>query len=450
MKKIFFFICVVCVFVACKDDHSDVRPGLWTAQDMIETFPGDTVLVTGQVSNYIGLSSVSIDCDAWNIHQTYSLDGKHAKVYDFNYRLPVPADAQFDQVLRITVTDTEGTENKKTIPLVFLPDTGAPEDLSDMVWQVAVDFDPVTGSAVYPLAIPVSDSRGLKQATLSIASLDYTETIALNGKNDVIRKDLVLPSVGNYDMQIIIENVSGNKTEVWHQFVVMLAEEEDPISDYTLMWVVNASENAEDYLDGYYSPMSRKDAYQYEGKIYADHDGYQLYIVPTKTMDGDIFGSSPYVSSKLMNKRDYVVPVTVPTAGYYGIWIDIQAHTYSLWALDTSASYTGSLTFSGCGFNDFGDWGTPGTEMTRNGFRYTQTVNQNGAYAGTRQYYAARVSDWGYILRYWSDPVYGCGWWEDTAGGGGSVGSYTSDYDGPVEVTFDTAILWGTVKKVNN
>lgn len=436
----------MCVFVACKDDHSDIRPGLWTAQDMIETFPGDTVLVAGQVSNYIGLSSVSIDCDAWNIHQIYYLDGKDAKVFDFNYSLPVPADAQFDQVLRITVTDTKGSENKKSIPLVFLPDTSTPAVESELTWQLAVDYDPAKGCAVYPLAIPVSDSRGLKQASLTIASLDYSETIALSGKNDVIRKDLVLPTVGNYDMQIVIENVSGNKTDVWHQFVVMLAEEEDPISDYTLMWVVNASENPEDYLDGYYSPMARRDAYQYEGKIYADHDGYQLYIVPTKTMDKDIFGASPYVASKLMNKAGYVVPITIDKAGYYGLWIDINAHTFSTWSLDTSGAYTGSLTLSGCGFSDFGDWGTPSTEMTRNGFRYTQTVNQNGAYADTRQYYAARVSDWGYILRYWSDPVYGCGWWEDTAGSGGSVGSYTSDYDGPVEVTFDTAILWGTVK----
>jgi hypothetical protein len=165
-------------------------------------------------------------------------------------------------------------------------------------------------------------------------------------------------------------------------------------------------------------------------------------------MDGDLFGVSPYVNSKLMNNNDYVVPVTVAESGYYGVWIDLQAHTYSMWKLEPSATtYTGSLTVSGCGFSDFADWGTPATEMARNGYRYTSTLHQIGSYSSTRQYYAARVSDWGYVLRYWGDAT-GCGWWEDTTSAGGGVASYASDYDGVVQITFDTAILWATIKKI--
>ena len=121
-----------------------------------------------------------------------------------------------------------------------------------------------------------------------------------------------------------------------------------------------------------------------------------------------------------------------------------------MWKLEPSATpYTGSLTVSGCGFSDFADWGTPATEMARNGYRYTYTLHQIGSYSGTRQYYAARVSDWGYVLRYWGDAT-GCGWWEDTTSAGGSVASYASDYDGAVQITFDTAILWATIKKVTD
>ena len=85
--------------------------------------------------------------------------------------------------------------------------------------------------------------------------------------------------------------------------------------------------------------------------------------------------------------------------------------------------------------------------QARDGYRYTCTLNQIGGYTATRQYYAARVSDWGYILRYWTSDE-GCGWWEDTTNAGGAVCSYTSDYDGEVQITFDTAILWATIKKI--
>ena len=447
MKHVACLLLVLCGAWACSEE-SDVRPGLYTEQDIIETFPGDTVLLQGQVSNYVGMKSVTISCETWGIVKVYDLYGEQSKVFDYNYRMPVPEDAEFDAELKITAVDINGREQKKTITLTYLPDTEAPVDNSGQPWQMSYDYDTSVGSAAVPVRIAVSDDRSLSQAVINIESLGYTNTIELSGRTTVITDNLTIDNVGNFDMSVEVTDDAGNSVTIWHQLVVMLAEDEDPIDNYPRMWVVNASENADDYLAGYYAPMSRADGdYQYSGKIYADKDGYEFYIVPEQTMDGDVFGASPYVNSKLMNKAGYVVPVKIETAGYYGLWIDIQNHQWSVWSLDVSAAYSGSLTLSGCGFSDFGDWGTPGTEMTRDGYRYTQTVGQNGSYSGTRQYYAARVSDWGYILRWWGDAAADCGWWEDTAGYGGSVGSYESDYDGNVEVMFDTAILWATVKK---
>lgn len=444
IKKILLFISIVCAFVACSDDHSDVRPGLWTAQDMIETFPGDTVLVQGQVSNYIGMKSVEIKCDAWGISKKYDL--RDEKVFNYNYRMPVPADATFDAELKMTVTDTEGTESKKTIAVTYLPDTAAPACTNDMPWQVSIDFDATVGYGTYDMALNLTDDRQLKGVHVVAETLNIDETIDVTGRTASVTRQYQIARAGTFPMTVIVSDESGNEHTYRQQLVVMLAEDEDPVSDYPVMWMVNANEQPEAYLDGYYAPLARQEAYQYQGKFHADRDGYQLYIVPTKTMDADVFGCSPYVSSKLMNKAGYVVPITIEKAGYYGLWIDILAKTWSVWNLDTSAAYTGSLTVSGCGFKDFGDWGTPATEMARNGFRYTYTLEQDGAYTGTRQYYAADTSTWGYILRWWSDAS-GCGWWEDTGGHGGRVGNYESNYDGKVRITFDTAILWATVKK---
>ena len=448
-KTILLGICAWCILAACNDDHSDVRPGLWTAQDIIETFPGDTVLVQGQVSNYIGMERIDITCDSWGINHVYEL--KDEKVFNYNYRLAVPADATFDAELKITVTDTEGTQQKKTIAMVYLPDTSAPTALNDMPWQVSVDFDPVTGHGTYPMALSLTDDRGLKSVNVKSESLSLDETIEVNGRAATINRQIEVGQVGTFPITVTISDLSDNQRVYEQQLVVMLAEDEDPISDYPIVWLVNASEDAQAYLDGYYAPLARQNAYQYQGSFYADKDGYQVYIVPTKTMDADIFGASPYVASKLMNKAGYVVPLTIDKAGYYGIWIDIQAHSWSVWSLDLSASqpYTGSLSFAGSGFADWGmdAWGNMTDEMALNGYRYTYQVKQNGDQS-THYYYAARVSDWGWVMRYWSDAS-GCGWWADDAGWGGSVGSYESTYEGNVDVTFDTAIMWATVKKAN-
>ena len=445
--KLYLLLTLVCLAVGCEDDKEDVAPGLYVANEEIETFPGDTVLVSGTASNYAGLASITLSCESWGIHKAYDLNGQKPKVFNYDYRLIVPKTATFEEHLLITIRDVNGWETKKNVLLTYIADMESPVMQTQLPARIAVDFNTATNKGSWNLNVKFTDERELKDIRLQIPSMQIDETVKVTGRSGELKRTIDF-TTGEFPVTLTITDAGGNETVVTTTVVVMLAEEEDPFEDYPVMWVVNASEKADDYLDGYYAPMTRKGEYQYEGKIYADKANFQIYFTAEKTMDGDLFGVSPYVNSKLMNNNGYVVPVTVVESGYYGVWIDLQAHTYSMWKLEPSATtYTGSLTVSGCGFSDFADWGTPATEMARNGYRYTYTLHQIGSYSGTRQYYAARVSDWGYVLRYWGDAT-GCGWWEDTTSAGGSVASYASDYDGAVQITFDTAILWATIKKV--
>ena len=437
----------ICFAVGCDDDKEDVAPGLYVASEEIETFPGDTVLVSGTASNYAGLASITLSCEGWGIHKVYDLNGQNPKVFNYDYRLVVPKTAAFEENLLITICDVNGWETKKNVLLTYIADMESPVMQTQLPSRIAVDFNTATNKGSWNLNLKFTDDRDLKSVRMQIPDMQIDETVAVSGRSGELKRTIDF-TTGEFPVTLTVTDAGGNETIVNTTVVVMLAEEEDPIQDYPVMWVVNASEKAEDYLDGYYAPMIHKGEYQYEGKFYADKEDFQVFFTSGKTMNGDLFGVSPYVNSKLMNKNGYVVPVTIAEPGYYGVWIDLQAHTYSVWKLEFSTTpYTGSLTISGCGFSDFADWGTSATEMARDGYRYTCTLNQIGGYTATRQYYAARVSDWGYILRYWTSDE-GCGWWEDTTNAGGAVCSYTSDYDGEVQITFDTAILWATIKKI--
>lgn len=445
--KLYLLLTLICFAVGCDDDKEDVAPGLYVASEEIETFPGDTVLVSGTASNYAGLASITLSCEGWGIHKVYDLNGQNPKVFNYDYRLVVPKTAAFEENLLITICDVNGWETKKNVLLTYIADMESPVMQTQLPSRIAVDFNTATNKGSWNLNLKFTDDRDLKSVRMQIPDMQIDETVAVSGRSGELKRTIDF-TTGEFPVTLTVTDAGGNETIVNTTVVVMLAEEEDPIQDYPVMWVVNASEKAEDYLDGYYAPMIHKGEYQYEGKFYADKEDFQVFFTSGKTMNGDLFGVSPYVNSKLMNKNGYVVPVTIAEPGYYGVWIDLQAHTYSVWKLEFSTTpYTGSLTISGCGFSDFADWGTSTTEMARDGYRYTCTLNQIGGYTATRQYYAARVSDWGYILRYWTSDE-GCGWWEDTTNAGGAVCSYTSDYDGEVQITFDTAILWATIKKI--
>ena len=441
-----FLLASVLAFSACSEEGEDMRPGLWNDGDVIETFPGDTVLVKGQVSNYVGMSSVSISCDAWNINKVYDLSKQKPKVFNYNYQLIVPADAEFDQELYICVSDKNGSENKRTVVLKYLPDTEAPTVAENMAGDVSVDFDTNTNKADWDLNLAVSDDRALKNYVIDVPDLNIHEEGELKGRTATISKHIEIAQVGSFPMTLTIEDECGNKMERSANLISMLAESEDAVADYPQMYMYNAEENASDYVYGYYRYMDRTDAYQYSCKIYAEKDGAKFYFVPTESQTGDKFGTSPYISSKLMNKNGYVVPVVVEKKGYYYVWLDLQNHRYSLTPYEVENTiWKGDLVVTGEGFSSMGDWSFS-SAMKPAGSDYRKSI-ELGINSNSSSY-SYCVTDgtaaWSQVWRMSE----GKWWWLDNAGYGGSVATFKPGNAKKVLVTFDTAELWSTMKIV--
>ena len=449
MKRFLYYtilLASVLAFSACSEEGEDMRPGLWNDGDVIETFPGDTVLVKGQVSNYVGMSSVSISCDAWNINKVYDLSKQKPKVFNYNYQLIVPADAAFDQELHICVSDKNGSENKRTVVLKYLPDTEAPTVAEDMTGDISVDFDTNTNKADWNLNLAVSDDRALKSYEIDVPDLNIHEVGELKGRTATISKHIEIAQVGSFPMTLTIEDESGNKMERSCNLISMLAESEDAIADYPQMYMYNAEENASDYVYGYYRYMDRTDAYQYSCKIYAEKDGAKFYFVPTESQTGDKFGTSPYISSKLMNKNGYVVPVVVEKKGYYYVWLDLQNHRYSITPYEVENTiWKGDLVVTGEGFSSMGDWSFS-SSMKSAGSDYRKSI-ELGINSKSSSY-SCCITDgtaaWSQVWRMSE----GKWWWLDNAGYGGSVATFKPGNAKKVLVTFDTAELWSTMKIV--
>lgn len=424
---------------ACDDEHDDIRPGLYTSQEMIETFPGDTVLVTGTVSNYVGISSVTLSCESWGIEKVYDLTREEPTVFNYSYQLIVPQTATFDQTLEIRVCDKNGLDTRKAVVLSFLPDMEAPT-ASSVPEQVEVKFgEEETGKGFWNLNLSVSDDRALKEARIEIPGIRFDKTMELSGREGKIEETVEFSAVGSFPVTITVADASGNRKVISTEAMVILEEVENPFEDYPQMYVVDAGENPDDYVNGYYRYMDRVGEYQYQGSFYAAGDNTEVFFVPEKSMDGDLFGASPQVSSKLMNNNGYVVPVVIGKAGYYGIWIDLNAHTYSVWPLEIPADVcTEPLWMSGTGFS-FGEWGAS-DEMTRTGYRYTVETEITD-YTGDRQYYFYTA---GWTRQFRADTA-GNWWYEAT---GGTCVTFNTDYRGKVLVAFDTAAPWGTIKKI--
>ncbi len=449
MKRFVFYtlaLASLLAFSACGEEGEDLRPGLWNDGDVIETFPGDTVLVKGQVSNYVGMSSVSISCDAWKVNKVYDLSGQKPKVFNYNYQLIVPKDAEFDQELHICVTDKNGSENKRTVVMKYLPDTTAPSLAEDITGDISVDYDTQTGKADWNLSLNINDDRALKGYTIDIPSLNIHEEGQLNGRTATVSKHIEIAQIGSFPMTLAVEDEGGNKLERSCNVICMLAESEDAISDYPQMYMYNAEEDASDYVYGYYRYMDRTDAYQYSCKIYAEKDGAKFYFVPTESQTGDKFGTSPYVNTKLMNKNGYVVPVVVEKKGYYYVWLDLQNHKYVLTPYEVESTiWKGNLVVTGEGFSDMGDWSFS-SPMNAAGSDYRKSIELGINSSSSSYSYCVTdgTAAWSQVWRM-SD---GKWWWLDNGNWGGTVATYKPGNTKKVLITFDTAELWSTMKIV--
>lgn len=435
---------MISIITACNEES--VSPGLYIKNDLIETFPGDTVLIEGTISNYDGLSSLKFNCNNWKIEKKYDLSNQKPKVFNYSYRMAVPEDASFPEYLDIEVTDVNNVVKSEKILVKYIPDTQAPICSNAPKEQTSVDFNSDESKGIWNLNLKIEDDRMIDKVNIIIEKISFNKTFDISAKNTSINESIEFSAAGSYPTAITMTDKSGNFNELKTEVIVMVEETEDPISNYPFMYIINAEENPNDYLHGYYNPMKDHGGeYQYGGYFYAPKDNTKIFFVPTKDLNGDKYGVSPYVSSKLMNKNGYVDPVTIAKSGYYYIYIDLQAHSYEIKEETPVPEYTGDLYITGVGFTTFADWNLHST--TKNGNIYEVELKQD-ATDNTHSYCFICNDQWSQAYRYWDDGK-GCGWWFSKDGAGNGEASYTTDYQGGVKITFDSAIPWATVKKVN-
>ena len=429
--------------IACQNKEEDVPPGLYVEKDAIGTFGGDTPLLSGTASGFVPLSGIDFSVASWNYSHTIDLSSQGPRVFNYSFRMDVPADASFPQTLVVKVRDEHGHVTEKSIALDFLPDTAAPQPDATVNEAVEVVYEGTEG--IWKADYSFSDDRALSMIRLRIPVLNVDDKADFSTRSGRFSGEYSFNSIGSYTATLSATDATGNEWTKDLTLVVMPREEEDPMDDYPQLYLFDADENESDYLSGYYHYMFRDAAMCYKGQFYASHDNFHLLFAPKASQDGDLFGASPYIPTKLMNKNGYVVPVTIEKKGYYGIYIDLMNHQFSLWDYDIAAAYegapyTGELQASGTGFS-VGDWNLSEHMTKVEGHEYLFTVQmETVAYGSARDYYFANCTAW--------DPIFRCdnkgeAWF---VGASGPCCQFTTDYVGKVDMYVDTALPWGYIK----
>ncbi len=420
-------------------------PGLSVeSSGAIKTFAGDEVLVEATLSDVDGIEKITVSCEAWEVLKEYDLSEQTPTVFNLSYRFTVPATAgrDFSQTLLVDVENIFGMHTTREIPMTYLPDVTAPS-CANFLSAMEVKF--VDGAGVLKYIFNLSDDRGVSSAKFEVDGETYEQTFA--EKDAKFSINHTFTQMGNYPARFTFVDSSDNKVELDITVVVMMEEIEDPISDYERMYVIPASESPDSYVLGYWQPMKHDNPYEYWAYVYAPQDGHKIAFVPTRSVEGDYFGVSPQVSTKLMNKNGYVLPVELPKKGYYSVFINIQKNQFSVTehtptAQESITANINNICFVGSNLS-IGNW-VFGSPMSVDGMRLYSNVPVSGA-EGAKVELCLTNGTWDLTWRpdaNAADDV--TGWW---AAGNKSVEFYSVG-EGDYPIVFDTGIdpMWVTIK----
>ncbi|WP_223854681.1 hypothetical protein [Bacteroides sp. GM023] len=442
-KKLHFnlsFWLLLFFITSCKEEHEDVLPGLYISSTEIESFPGDTIVISGTASNYVGLSTIRFSNGKINLNGSYNLDNHKPTVFNFDYRVAIPQKISFgNEDIIVSVIDKNGLETTKTILLKYIPDTEAPTLKGSIQGQVNLDLNTTSGSAIWELDLKVTDNRGLKEIHLEIPKSSTDIIKQLTGRSGEFKQRIEFTEKGKYPATITISDLEGNNTIINTIINVAEPEVEDPYSDYANMYIIQTEESPNNYFMGYYQFMKRTGAFQYSANIYAPKANTLVAFTAKQTIVEDYWGVSPSNDTKLMNKNGVVKPVKILQKGYYTVSIDIENHTYSITPFSTAGitSY-GTVSITGSNYTTIADWAlsSPMTKVENdNPYRLAMDV---GVKTGVEAKLSFKDQTTNVM---WKGN--GTSWF--VANSGSNTGFISTDNN--VTITFDTAILWVTVEK---
>ncbi len=462
MKQLITHLCTISLVASlfltgCQQEGAELRPGLYLDTEAIYAFAGKEVKISGQASCYTGINSVAFRCEKWGINDVTDLSWQKPVVWNFDYTLKVPQNADFPQNLIITVTDVNGSEMKKTLRIDYAPATTAPY-VEGLRKQIAVEYADDATTATSDVALVLYGEDNLRYAVVQIPDLTIRDTITLSAKEEKLRLVYDFAAQAKtYPMSITLCDQSGNITLSESEIVVMPKEKQDELKDHEYLLVFKSNLNESDYLYGYYQYVERKDAFGYEVNVYAESDETEFFFTTEHNTDGTYkFGLSPYISDRIISTqsydKNYVKPFR-PGKGYWGLYINLKDNYIEKWEYVPSQATTSTLYIA----SDNGVF-VAGAQFAKETSRenYIHQFDYTlKAVHSSKWFLFADKDYWGWapnntFVRYWRPWDAGGeigGWWTDinSEGGSGNLPNVQEDTD--VSICFDTAIPWCWIKK---
>ncbi|MEM7109928.1 MAG: hypothetical protein AAF519_17005 [Bacteroidota bacterium] len=324
--SLFSGICILLLLVGCGEEDFDFPASqpLVNGSTALSTLPGGTLTVNARITDPVGLQTVDLTYQAWDLAQSEALSNGET-AYDYSSAVAVPANAVAGSThsLILSTTNVNGVMTEFPITVTLDQDVTAPT-LADNT-PVGVTFlgdgDDVT------LEIAVEDDMEL--ATFTITGTNFSEKIDIGSNKYTYTQSLNIQKEGVYDFTIEVTDVAGNTSST---LVSIPAFE-----PFESMFLADVDSDAELVSDVMGVPLLANGFAQADsvGKVfqvnyYNSVENTAVRFVSSKETFGALTLGADGEGNLLAASSAAVSPLVLGEVGYYQIAIDTRNLTYTV------------------------------------------------------------------------------------------------------------------------
>ena len=294
-------------------------PQLQLTASTIHAAQGRTIVLTGIISDGVGIKSINLKNDDWYLDKTIVLtqDSLH-KTYQLSYQFLVPLNApNTPETIQVTVTNVGGKTTSGTINVLedgdFVPPTiNITGSVNDGVTLVPAPSDH------FNIQLTVNDDRRLGYLTVKAPSLGLNDSIGnIPGKTYTYTNNSIpIPQVqASYVFTIAVADSAGN-------IVTKTLNVQVKVSwDFDKMYLSDVSSASLLTSDLFGVPMlvNKTAPFTYQALYFCEAPNTSIKFLAQKTAFGpNCFGVDPNNSGKLTNNVN-AAGIVLPSVGYYKI-----------------------------------------------------------------------------------------------------------------------------------
>ncbi len=378
---------ILLLIAGCGDDEFDFPTSepLINGSSALSTLPGGSLTINARITDPVGLQSVDLTYQQWNVAQSQALPGGETG-YDYATVVEVPANAALGSAhdVILAATNVNGVVKEFTITITLDQDITAPTITNTTPVGIAFlgDGDDVT------LEISVNDDMDL--ATFAITGSNFSEKIDIGSNKYTYTRSLNIQKEGVYEFDIEVVDVAGNTSS---SSVSIPAFE-----PFENMYLTDVDTDAELVSDVMGVPLLANGSTQQDsvGKVfqvnyYNSVANTGVRFLPSTETFGLLTLGADGEGNLVAGNSASVSPLVLSEVGYYQLAIDTRNLTYTVNSyvpddptfdliifMGTGVSVDGSST---CESNADGSeacwWFGSGKELTAdpgNPYRFTGTV----------------------------------------------------------------------------